>query len=297
MRVSALVALCGVVSGIASMPGLDVRAQAPAVKFDVQAAKGLPVSPVYEGWYQHKGTTYALFGYVNRNLEEVVNLPVGPDNKLEPGPADQGQPTRFFPGYHEGVFAVAVPKDRPKTEVAWTLNVNGQRLSIPAFLDQLYVVSPYQNRGGVFPGKTPPVLKFEPSGPPVQGPIGMVIDRTVGVARPLILDVWISDDGRRRVQSGEGSLPSVASGRPPQDLVVRWNVYRAPASSTARFSAQKPTLQQGRAQTTVTFTKPGNYMLHLVAIDTRSGTKCCWTNGYVRVAVESGGATGSSEGR
>jgi hypothetical protein len=289
MRVVAVAAFGVVMSVAASVPGLVLRWQTPAVKFDVPVAAGLAISPVYEGWYQHNGATYALFGYVNRNLEEIVDLPVGPNNKVEPGPIDQGQPTRFFPGQHYGVFAVAVPKDRPKTEVTWTLQAHGQTLAIPGVLDQLYFISPQKNAGGTFPGKTPPVIKFDPSGPSAQGPLGITVSRTAAVSRPLELDVWVTDDGVPRVQAGEdASFPSVASGRPPQELAVSWSVYRAPDSGTVRFGDPKPKLQQGKARTTVTFSQAGEYVLHFVAVDTRSSTKCCWTNGYVKVVVAAG---------
>ena len=96
---------------------VGMRAQIPAVKFDVRAAKGLLVSPVYEGWYEVDGTKYALFGYSNRNLEEIVDIPIGPHNHVAPGPADQGQPTRFFPGMYYGVVRCRPAEgsaDRPR---------------------------------------------------------------------------------------------------------------------------------------------------------------------------------------
>src|SRR5262245_18467169 len=107
--------------------GLRAQVQVPAIKLDVVAAKGLQVSPIYEGWYRVGSTRYALFGYFNRNTQEIVNVPVGPDNAVTPGPMDQGQPTRFFPGPQVGVFAVAVPDSASKTEVTWTLAVNGYK--------------------------------------------------------------------------------------------------------------------------------------------------------------------------
>ena len=129
--------------------GLGLGAQVPAIKLDVLAAKGLQVSPTFEGWYRVGATRYALFGYFNRNLEEIVNVPVGPDNEVTPGAADQGQPTRFFPGQHFGVFAVAVPG--AKTEVTWTLTANGHKFSIPATLDPLYLIQPQRDDAGTVP--------------------------------------------------------------------------------------------------------------------------------------------------
>jgi hypothetical protein len=37
--------------------------------------------------------------------------------------------------------------------------------------------------------------------------------------------------------------------------------------------------------TTAVFSAAGEYMLRFLAEDSRSGNKCCWTNGYVKVAV------------
>jgi hypothetical protein len=59
---------------------------------------GQNVVPVYEGWEQNADGTFNLvFGYYNRNWDEELDVPVGPDNNLEPGGADQGQPTHFLP--------------------------------------------------------------------------------------------------------------------------------------------------------------------------------------------------------
>src|SRR5262245_24205271 len=71
---------------------------------------GQTVTPVYEGWYRNADGTYSLsFGYYNRNSREAIDIPVGPDNSLSPGAANQNQPTRFEARRHWGVFAVVVP--------------------------------------------------------------------------------------------------------------------------------------------------------------------------------------------
>jgi hypothetical protein len=268
-----------VVSAMGGLPSTfapGVRAQPPAVRFDVRAAKGRAVSPVYEGWYAVDGRKYALFGYSNRNLEEIVDIPIGPNNSVAPGPPDQGQPMRFFPGVHYGVFAAAIPDGPPTTEVTWTLTANGQTLSIPVNLDPLYLVSPQRESGTAYPGNTPPVLKFDQQGAPAQGPRGIVVSRTAAVARPLTLDVWVADDG---LPSGELGVTGKHRG-----LTLSWRVYRG--AGTARFSDPRPAVEQGKAHTTVTFSEPGTYMLHLQAVDSMSINRCCWTNGYVAVTVE-----------
>ncbi len=278
VRLLVLTTVVGAMGTLPSMLGGGVRAQVPALKFDVRAAKGLGVSPVYEGWYAMDGRKYALFGYSNRNLEEIVDIPIGPNNSVAPGPADQGQPTRFFPGVHYGVFAAALPSDQPSTEATWTLTANGQTLSIPVNLNPLYVVSPQRETGTAYPGNTPPVLKFDPAGASAQGPRGIVVSRTATVARPLTLDVSVTDDG---LPSGERGV--TGKHRP---LALRWQVYRG--AGAARFSDPRPAVEQGKARTTVTFSEPGSYMLHLQAVDSMSINRCCWTNGYVTVTVEGG---------
>ena len=238
------------------------------------------------------GTRYALFGYSNRNLEEIVEIPIGPDNYVAPGPPDQGQPTRLYPGMYYGVFAAALPKDQPTTEVTWTLTAHGQTLSIPASLDVLYVISPQRENGTAYPGNTPPVLKFDPTGASAQGPHGIVVSRTATVSRPLTLDVWVTDDGLPPPPRREGRAPAARrapSRQDPQGLALSWQVYRGTGAAT--FSDQAPAVEQGKAHTTVTFSAPGDYMLHLLAIDSRSANRCCWTNGYVQVTVK-GGAPG-----
>jgi hypothetical protein len=272
-------------AALPSLVGFDVRAQIPAVKFDVKAARGLVVTPVYEGWYEADGKRYVLFGYYNRNLEEVLDVPVGPNNHLSPGPADQGQPTHFFPGLYYGMFVAMVPNDSPAVEVTWTLTVNGRTMSIPAFIDPLYLISPQKENGTEYPGNTPPVVKFDPKGEAGQGPRGVLTTRSAVAGRPLPLDVWVTDDGLPPAPRRE---PAAGARRTtpnrPEGLALSWQVYRG--AGGVRFSDQMPPIEQGKAHTTATFSEPGEYMLQLVAVDSRSANRCCWTNAYVKVVVE-----------
>jgi hypothetical protein len=286
LPVLAVAAACAAAAaGVVSFGVARPHAQSPALKLDIRGAKGQVVAPIYEGWYDLAGTRYALFGYYNRNLEEVVNVPVGAGNNIVPGSADQGQPTRFFPGRQFGVFAVAVPADTSKAEVTWTLAANGQTLSIPAIIDPLYFVSPQREDAGLYPGNTPPQIRFDASGPSGQGPLGVAISRSATVSHPLALDAWITDDGLPPAPGGRGAKPiSPTATARPQGLTLAWSVYRG--NDGVRFSNPAPAVEEGKARTTVTFAKPGNYVLRLLAMDSRSGTMCCWTNGYVRVAVD-----------
>ena len=56
---------------------------------------GQGIAPVYEGYHHNPDGSYNMwFGYMNRNYEETIDLPIGPNNTFEPG-GDFGQPTYF----------------------------------------------------------------------------------------------------------------------------------------------------------------------------------------------------------
>ncbi|MEE2965742.1 MAG: hypothetical protein VX427_16565, partial [Acidobacteriota bacterium] len=47
---------------------------------------GQNLQPVFEGWEQNRdGSFNFVFGYLNRNYEEELSIPIGPNNFLEPG--------------------------------------------------------------------------------------------------------------------------------------------------------------------------------------------------------------------
>src|SRR5215475_6366939 len=73
--------------------------------------RGSSITPAFEGWYHGKdGGSYALVGYFNRNTKQELEIPIGPNNKIEPGGPDLGQPTHFESGRKWGVFSVKMPK-------------------------------------------------------------------------------------------------------------------------------------------------------------------------------------------
>ena len=169
-------------------------------QFNIQLLRpsGGPVIPIFEGWYQHPDGTYELtFGYFNVNTEEVLEIPIGSDNFIEPSQFDGRQPTHFLPvpegdRRHWGVFTVTVPADFGDRDVVWTLRVRGQTLSVPG-----RVTRPPQLDGWIFTGETTasPVLRLEPGGPEGRGPWGVSsrrLEATVG--RPLPLTVWTTRD-------------------------------------------------------------------------------------------------------
>jgi hypothetical protein len=255
----------------------------------IHHTRGQNVAPVYEGWYKTAdGGIRVSFGYLNRNYEETPDIPLGPNNKIEPGPADQGQPTHFVPRRQYGVFVVALPKDRPKTEVTWTLSVSGRTESVPSNLSDLYVIDALKQIGGTSDGNTPPVLRFEPAGMSGVGPSGVTTTlKTLGT-NPVTLDVWVADEKQVKPPDESALASRLQPGRsgPQAALRVTWSEYRGPGA--VHFSDPEPPIAQGKASTTATFTEPGEYMLRVAAFHGAGfAGQCCWTNGYAKVSVGS----------
>jgi hypothetical protein len=69
---------------------------------------------------------------------------------------------------------------------------------------------------------------------------------------------------------------------------LRWSKYRGPGTVT--FAKDRPAVENGSATTTVHFSEPGEYVLHLLVNDYSGegggGFVCCWTNGEVRITVK-----------
>ena len=87
----------------------------------------LNIAPVYEGWERNPDGSFEIDVRIHQSgLERVDDLPVGPDNTIDPGGPDRGQPTNFFPRRNRFVFRVRVPKDFGNKELVWTLTSKGR---------------------------------------------------------------------------------------------------------------------------------------------------------------------------
>src|SRR5579864_2012592 len=90
-------------------------------------SKGQPLAPAYEGWMPNEDGSFTMyFGYINTNWLEEFDVPVGPENNIEPGGPDQGQPTHFYPRRNPFLFTIRVPKDFGNKELIWTLTSHGR---------------------------------------------------------------------------------------------------------------------------------------------------------------------------
>lgn len=243
---------------------------------------GQTITPVYEGWYPNPNGTISLsWGYFNRNSEETVVLPVGPENRFEPGAPDQGQPTNFLPRRQRGVFTVVVPGDFGDNEVLWTLSFRGDTQTIPGHLHRDWLLDAL---GGAASGDAPPIVRFSEDGVEHRGPGGSPagpLAATVGEPLPLV--VWATDDGisRRRNENAEDD--------PPPLVELSWRLHQGPAAVS--FDDDELEIAEDgppRAETTVTFSEPGEYFLRVLASDRSGGggSQYCWTNAFVRVEVK-----------
>src|ERR1700694_388518 len=79
------------------------------------------VTGAFEGWYENRdGTPVFLVGYYNRNTQQELDIPIGPNNRIEPGGPDMGQPTHFLPSRQFGMFGIPVPKGfTPQDKYTW----------------------------------------------------------------------------------------------------------------------------------------------------------------------------------
>lgn len=247
------------------------------------SSSGQTVTPVFEGWYRNPDGTFSIsFGYFNRNAEEVLEIPIGADNSISPGAADQGQPTRFHARRHWGVFAVKVPSDFGAKKVTWTLRVRGETFEIPGSLHPDWEIDALDGEAGS--GNTPPVLRFEPGGSEARGPAGSTAGPLqTSLGKPLTLTIWATDDGR-----ASGSVATDGRGNVPVSLT--WFKHQGPGDVRFDPATPRPDSSAGKATTTATFSAPGQYVLRVRANDASgvSGAghaQCCWTNGFVKVTV------------
>ena len=256
----------------------------------LKSARGGTVTPSFEGWYRNPDGSFTLsFGYFNRNTEEVVEIPVGPNNFIEPGEPDQGQPTTFQPQRHWGVFGVRVPADFGYGRVTWTLKMKGQTFSIPGSLNRDWEIDALEGEANA--NNTPPVIRIgERTG---QGPAGVTAARmTAKVGEALSISVWGMDDGAPVSTGWRDGVPGLP-------INLTWSTFRGPADVSFSEVEQQIDVDGDTATTTATFSEPGDYLLHVYAIDasgqsaegelavSMSGyAQCCWTNGFVPVTVD-----------
>jgi len=251
-----------------------------------------------------------LIGYYNRNKKQILDVPIGPQNRIEPGGPDQGQPTHFLVGRGWGTTAIRVPKDFGDKKLTWTLTTNGKTVSIPFGITKGYQIEPFLDAAM---GNKPPTLSFEPNGKGNQGPPPPLAQAqaVAGVAgTPIPLTVYMTDDGHEEPTGGGGPAPTgggaapapgtpttggAAAGggggafqRPPR-MSVTMSKFRGPGD--VKFDDNTPPVgKDGKATANATFSVPGEYLIRVEGNDSSGvgggGFQCCWTTVYFRVNVK-----------
>src|SRR5437867_9017644 len=249
---------------------------APGTRAQMRYARGQNVAPAFEGWERNPdGTINMVFGYLNRNYEEEVDIPIGPNNRVDVGGDDRGQPTHFYPRRQRFIFKVVVPKDWDKNrKVSWALTSHGRTEVAKGWLQPEWELNPdvysENNGGGVLEeGNQPPVVEGSPA-------------QTVTLPSTLTLRVSAFDDGlpkpRRRLPSAGAATPDAGPDagaldpntrrRRADGLRIRWIQYRGPGKVT--FDPGNVPAVYGKPvdlTTKVTFSTPGTYLLRAIASD------------------------------
>jgi hypothetical protein len=231
-------------------------------------ARGQDVVPSYDGYLRNADGTFTMvFGYMNRNYEEELVIPSGPDNKLEPGIVDRGQPTYFLPRRHAWVFRVTVPADWGTKELVWTVTSHGRTEKAYGSLqsDEEIIERLIMTRGNLSPGLD------DPNKPPSVS-VSPVSDAST--SGPVTLTALVSDDGLPKPRAPKPA-PTVVQGtaqtntstaHPRLGLNVTWFEYGGPGKVV--FDDSGPTLvSNGQAVTKAHFTVPGAYVLRATAND------------------------------
>ena len=233
----------------------------------VRYARGQSIQPVFEGWSKNPDGTFAMwFGYLNRNYEERLNIPVGANNGFNG--EDMGQTEVFEPRRSRFAFKVDVPANFPKDrDLVWTLKANGVELKAYGSLWPVWEVDQgtiSANRGS----RT--AVDFDE--PPNAAP--KVVDppppQTAEAGKPLTLTLSVQDDGNPKPRTDRGARVPGIKGPPAErpindSLRVSWVQWRGPGVAT--FDPKVVRVIDGKATTKVTFDKPGRYVLRGYAED------------------------------
>jgi hypothetical protein len=247
---------------------------------------GQPVVPLFDGWYVNPDGSHGLcFGYFNLNLEEELEIPLGPDNFIEPARYDGNQPTHFRPvpsnteGYQRRyycVLSVTLPPGSETERVVWTLRIDGESYSVPGHIqapDYLIEEPDQPGRNSVAP-----LVRFlDPAGPEGRG-------RHIPVrAGPFSAEV--GDPFSLRISVGEPATDNPNSGF--DRVRVLWAKHQGPGEVTFEPTTQTPIGGGVEALTKATFDEAGDYVLRLQTYEGSNpwGAQCCWTNAFVEVIV------------
>lgn len=249
---------------------LWVCVAAMSLSGQIRYATGQDVAPVFEGWEQNPDGSYSfVFGYLNRNYEEEIDIPIGPDNTIDPG-GDRGQPTHFYPRRQRFLFKVIVPGDWDKQRrVVWTLTSRGRTNQARGWLQPEWELNDgviaENNAGGVLdPNNKPPSI----TGSAAQ---------TIVLPNTVELTASASDDGLpkrapRPSSANSNSDPALnpnPAARRQAGVQIKWILYRGPGKVDFDPDSSGPEVYGKPVTLTskVSFGAPGRYLLRAIASD------------------------------
>src|SRR6266851_9862915 len=204
---------------------ISLEAQSASQLVNLHHWIGQGVAPVYEGFdINPDGSFNMWFGYMNRNYEEEIDLPVGADNTFEPG-GDRGQPTHFVTRRHKDVFKVTVPKDFGDKTLVWKLTAHGQAQQVVATLKPVWQIDRLRTTRG---GNSEKISSNLPPAVTVQAS-----QQTLSAPGSTTLTLAATDDGLPK-RRGE-----------PAGMTVMWAKYRGPGA--VQSSATNAKLENGKA--------------------------------------------------
>lgn len=217
---------------LASVAAILLSASVASAQTRFAYSSGLALEPAYEGWTQNADGSYTLyFGYMNTNWLQEFDIPIGPDNHFDPAPADQGQPTHFYPRRNPFLFTLQVPKDFGKTELTWTLTANGHTRKAYASLKSDYEIDKQvisTEVGGDNGSLSDALRTNEPPELKIDGDK----KRTVKVGQPLSLAV-IAGDPDNLPARRDGKLQPGMKKAPPSEAPERAPRQAAPTNTAA----------------------------------------------------------------
>jgi hypothetical protein len=220
-------------------------------------ARGNFVAPYFDGFYRNDDGTWTLsFGFMNRNDEELIEIPLGENNFIEPAMYDGVQPTAFpvvryggFGGPRErGIFGVVVPADFDG-DVWWTLTTDGYTTKVPGRLrrNETQVLSMESAYGlsttPMAEGSLRPELTFTRGGPRTWSVVGQYHPETftTSVGEPIEVEFWAFDRGERELGAVNMTLWKYQG--PVGGEISFESLVEAPASAGGGGAA--PTLPDG----------------------------------------------------
>ncbi len=291
------------------VPGWERVAPAGGHQNDLQLLRprGGPVVPIFEGWYTNPDGTHQLcFGYFNVNTEEVLEIPIGRDNRVAPEEFNGLQPTHFLPvppggRRHYCIFSATVPADWGDRDLVWELSdPRAHGMGTPYASPGRITFEAYHLEEPLQPSRenAAPRVKMDPEGPEAAGRTPLAAgsyEATVNV--PLPLTAWVRRDNPFDPEDRTG-------------MTLRWYRYQGPGEVRFEVGEERRVAVGGRmvvdsetwtdgpdawgeVRTDVIFEDPGEHRLLLQVYNDNGGRIqpsdfeffCCWTNVIVDVRV------------